>query len=479
VTNVSAVNAAGSAQLNARLTALPAFVTPTLQVPRTFLQNNLLVGRAGAIEAIDPNIRVPRTLEYNFGIQREIGWQTAIEVRYVGSRSRNLIRAKDYNQIDIVNNGFLADFNRARANLLLTGNPGCTTAGCQTLTVFPRLGSFAGGLTNATVVNSLRAGTPADLANSYITNGLTGTVVFQPNPNIQQARLLTNDASYNYNSLQTEIRHRFSHGLFVQANYTFAKILTNAGGTAQTRVDSILSIFAPELEYSRADYDQTHVFNLSSVYELPFGKGKAFLNQGGVIDRIFGGFQLNNLIRWASGAPITIVDARGTFNRVAFSGRQTPLTSLNKDEIKKLIGIRKTKCGVFFIDPRVINFNLETCNSATLPNPGTGRGAEGFGQPAFAGQVFFNNAPGQTGSLERAFINGPTIFNWDASITKNVPIRENLKVQVRLEAFNVINRANFFVSQFGVLDINSTNFGRVSQLALGARVVQLVGRIEF
>lgn len=489
ISQASALNPiTNTAQLNARFSALPSFIAPTLKVPRTFLDNNLLAGRQGAAEAIDPNIKVPRAQEYNFGIQREIGWQTAIEVRYVGSRSTNLLRAKDYNQLDIFNNGFLADFNRARSNLLLATAARATNssiplsaafnanvAGSQQLTVFPKLGLLSGtngGLTNATILNSLTAGTPGDLAATYIVNNLTGTVVFQPNPNILQSRLLTNDARYNYNSLQTEIRHRFSHGLFVQANYTFQKTLTDAGGTAQTRVDSVLDIFSPELEYSRADYDQTHVLNLAAVYELPFGKGKPFLNKGGVIDRVFGGFQVNNLIRWASGAPITIVDPRGTLNRVAFSGRQTPFTSLNKDQIKKLIGIRKTKCGVFFIDPSVINFNLDTCT-------GTGRGAEGFGQPTFAGQVFFNVAPGQTGSLERAFINGPVIFNWDASITKNVPIKENLKVQIRLEAFNVGNRANFFVSQFGGLNINSTNFGRVTSLATNPRIVQLVGRIEF
>lgn len=478
VSNVSALNATGSAQLNARLNALPAFTTPVLQVPRTFLQNNLLAGRQGIIEAIDPNIKVPRTQEYNFGIQREIGWQTAVEVRYVGSRSKNLVRAKDLNQLDIFNNGFLADFLRARSNLLATGSAACPAGAtnCQQLTVFPRLGS-GGLLTNATVINSIRAGTPADLAFTYIISNLTGSVVFQPNPNISQARLLTNDARFNYNSLQTEIRHRFSNGLFAQANYTFQKTLTDASGTGQTRVDSPLSIFAPELEYSRADFDTTHVFNLTALYELPFGKGRAFLNEGGVVDRLVGGWEVTSLIRWTSGAPITIVDAgsgaitRGTFNRNAFSGRQTPQTLLSKGEIKKLIGIRKTPCGVFFIDPKVINFDLTTCT-------GSGRGAEGFGTPAFAGQVFFNNAPGQTGSLERAFINGPVFFNWDASIIKNVPIKEDVRIQLRLEAFNVLNTTNFFASQFGTLNINSTNFGRINQ-TFGARILQLVGRIEF
>jgi hypothetical protein len=211
---------------------------------------------------------------------------------------------------------------------------------------------------------------------------------------------------------------------------------------------------------------------------LPFGKGKRFLNGGGAIDRIFGGFQLTSIIRLGSGAPITIVDPRGTLNRAGRSGRQTPVTSLTKDQIKSLIGIRRTPCGVFFIDPSVINYNLSTCS-------GTGRASEGFGTTPFPGQVFFNAAPGQTGNLERAFINGPTIFNWDASIIKNIHFSEKYRVQLRAEAFNVINRVNFFVNQFGDvigangLNINSPNFGRVNATATTPRILQFAARFEF
>ena len=99
-----------------------------------------------------------------------------------------------------------------------------------------------------------------------------------------------------------------------------------------------------------------------------------------------------------------------------------------------------------------------------------------------AGQSFFNNGPGQTSGLERAFINGPLFFNWDASVIKNVRITESTRVQLRAEAFNVLNRANFFASQFGNLNINSSNFGRVSSTftSSGAqRVLQFAARFEF
>ncbi|HMF55216.1 MAG TPA: carboxypeptidase-like regulatory domain-containing protein, partial [Pyrinomonadaceae bacterium] len=307
-TTLTAVNPAnGSTSLNSRVSTLnpTSFFPSSLAAPsfpRPFTTNNT-AGFAffGTAFAVDPNIKVASTHEYNIGIQREIGFQTALEIRYVGGRSNNLWRVTDFNQIDIRNNGFAADFNRARANLVTFGSAGCTAAqaaatGCQQLTVFPNLGS-GGLLTNSTVVGQLQAGTPADLALVYIQNALTGTVRFLPNTSTGVADVLGNSGRYRYNSLQVEVRRRFSQGLLFQANYTFQKTLSDAAGVAQTRVDTLLDLQNPGLEYSRADYDQTHVFNLNLIYELPFGKGKRWLNDNAVVDRILGGWQVTNIIR--------------------------------------------------------------------------------------------------------------------------------------------------------------------------------------
>jgi hypothetical protein len=458
---------------------------PPFNIPRTFAEGNALSGvNFGTVFAVDPKLRVPMTQEWNFGIQREIGFQTALEVRYVGGKSDNLVRGIDLNEINIFDNGFVQDFIRARNNCIAQGltRPGsgdpinrCTSAafnpaipGSVPLTVFPNLGG-GGLLTNSTVLGQIRGATPAELALIYIQNGLAGTVQFVANPNAGPVDLLTNDGRYRYHALQTEIRRRFTGGFHLQANYTFQKTLTDASGVGQTNFEPRLSNRLPGLEYARADYDSTHVFNLNTIYELPFGRGKRWLNDGGAIDRIFGGWQVTSIVQASTGAPISLVDARGTFNRTGRSGRQTPQTNLSTDQIRDLIGIFKTPNGVFFIDPSVIN-------------PATGRGAEGFGTTPFPGQVFFNNGPGQTGSLERAFINGPFYFNWDASLIKNIRLTENTRFQIRVEAFNVLNRANFFASQLGNLNINSTNFGRITSTftSSGAqRVIQFAGRFEF
>ena len=483
--------------------------TPAFGIPRSFATGDALSGvNFGTIFAVDPNLENPATHEWNFGIQREIGFQTAFEVRYVGGKSNNLVRGIDLNEAILLQNGFAADFIRAYNNCAAqgatiagTGTPlsRCTNAnfnaaipGSVPLTIFPGLPG-GGLLTNSTILGLIRAGTPADLITTYIqqvsatavgTNGKTFDQFFLPNFRAGAVDLLTNGARYRYHSLQTEIRRRFTNGFHLQANYTFQKTLTNASGVGQTNFEPNLSNLFPQIEYSRADYDSTHVFNLNTIYELPFGRGKRWFSDVGGWDRVVGGWQVTSILQMATGAPITIADPRGTLTRR--NGRQTANTNLTKDEIKDLIGIFRTPCGVFFINPAVIDLNQTAlangqCGSL-LTGGATGRGSRGFGEATFPGQVFFNVPPGQTGQLERAFINGPFYMNWDASLIKNIRITESTRFQLRFEAFNVLNRANFFASQFGNLNINSTNFGRITSTftSSGAqRVIQFAGRFEF
>jgi len=493
-------------RLGGPLFAIP---TPAFSIPRSFATGDALSGlNFGTIFAVDPHLENPATHEWNFGIQREIGFQTAFEIRYVGGKSDNLVRGIDINEAILLQNGFAADFVRALNNCDAQGAtlPGsgtprskCTNAnfnpaipGSVPLTVFPGLPS-GGLLTNQTILGLIRAGTPADLITTYIqqvsatavgTNGKTFDQFFLPNPNAGAVDLLTNGARYRYHSLQTEIRRRFSNGFHLQANYTFQKTLTNASGVGQTNFEPNLSNLFPQIEYSRADYDATHVFNLNTIYELPFGRGKRWFSDVGGLDRLVGGWQVTSILQMATGAPITIADPRGTLTRR--NGRQTANTNLSKNEIKDLIGVFRTPCGVYFINPAVIDLNHTALAngqcSQLLTGGATGRGSRGFGEATFPGQVFFNVPPGTTGNLERAFINGPFYANWDASIIKNIRITETTRFQLRFEAFNVLNRANFFSSQFGTLNINSTNFGRITSTftSSGAqRVLQFAGRFEF
>lgn len=474
--------ATGTTALNARISNLPNVPVPVFSGPRTFAQVNASQGLFGTVFSVDPKIQSPLVQEYSFGVTREVGFDTAVEVRYVGSRSTNLLQGIDLNQVDIRNNGFAEDFNRARSNLLLcNATAGCNTggnfnaavAGSQALTVFPNLAS-GGLLTNSTITGQLVAGTPADLAIVYVTNALAGNVNFLRNPNAGPVDLLGNFARFNYNSLQVDVRRRFTHGLALNANYTFSKNLTNAVGTGQTRFEPLLDNLDPSLEESRADFDQTHTFNVLASYDLPFGKGRTFLNGGGILEYIVGGWNIGSIISIGSGAPITITDARGTLNRVGRSGRQTALTNLTAQQLNDLAGVYRTPNGIFFLPPEVLGRNPDgTINTAA---GGTGRGANGFGSPAFAGQVFFNNLPGTTSSLQRAILTGPTRYNVDLTFIKRFAVTERINFQVQADMFNAFNRTTFVPGQFQ--DINGTNFGRITA-TFAPRVTQVAFRVNF
>ena len=472
---------------NAPPVPTPAFVPP----PLSFASINALAPGANVAFLIDPNLQLPRVEQYNFGIQREIGFKSVLEVRYVGNRSHELIRTVDLNQVDIRGNGFLPDYIRARSNLLLTGDAACTPAqnpGCQTLTVFPSLAN-GGSLGTAAVQNLLLNGSVADLARRYVTLGQTGSVQILPNPNMGILDLLGNLGTTNYNALQVEFRRRYSHGLFLQANYTFQKTLDNISpGNAginsedQTRVAPFLDNQNQHLDYGRADFDETHVFNLNAVYDLPFGKGKTFLNDsGGAVDRLVGGWQLGGILRINTGTPLTIVDPRGTLNRVGRSANQTAVTDLTNDQISDLIGIFKQNGIVYFINPSVINSD--------------GRAAAAFGQPAFSGEVFFDNGPGQSGTLARTTINGPLFTELDMSLTKSIRLNERMRFQIRADAFNVLNHTNFLTGILTpglglngapntIFNVNSPTFGQITSAnTIGGsglnRVIQVAGRFEF
>ncbi len=494
---------------------LPGFVAPTFTAPpRTFITNNPTA--LGGVFGVDPNLQLQRVYEYNIGIQREIGFKSVVEIRYVGSRSNSAIRSIDYNQLDTINNGFFQDFLRAQNNCRLQGaaaNPTapnpllvCTDArynpaivGSQPLTIFNNLGGGTamapnpGNLNIAAYVNLIQRGQPGDLAQLYIGNRLSGTVVFQPTSDIFATDILTNGGLFRYNALQAEVRRRFSNGFSYQVNYTFQKTLGDVPDDSQLRQSPYQDNNNPRLQYGRPDFDRTHTVNANMVYELPFGKGKKFINQGGLMNAIFGGFQFSSIVNLSSGPPLGVIDPRGTSARAGRSGRQSATSSLTTAEIKDLMGEYNTPNGIYFVNPSVLfatardtrpgpTFNQTQRIDLTQPLP-TGfvlvsvRATNPLGQAPFDGQVFFFNPAGSVGNLPRNFINGLPFLNWDASLNKNFRFGETNRLQLRMEAFNVLNKQ---VPFFGAdLNIDSNNFGLVTGRYNAARVIQFGARFDF
>lgn len=461
---------------------------------RTYITNNSATfGNFGTVFAIDPNLQTPSQNDYQVSVQRRFGKWVA-EARYVGGFSKNMLRTVDYNQI-IVPTAYKADFNVVRANVLAgCASAAACAAGAPSFIAMANNGGVTATNSFGTLVNQgqITELIFQQLANGNIPNTNTFPVpagnlraLYLRNPNTGVANLLENGGSYYYNAGQFELRRQINQGLYMQANYTFSKELTDAIGTGQTRVEPFLDNANRDLDYTRADYDQSHIFNVNAIYELPFGKGRKFLSNTGWLDHVVGGWQLGLVWRFASGSPITFTDARGTLNRSGRSGRQTAFTTASLEELASNIGVYRTPCGIYFVNPAVININQANlaAGNCTALNTGVpagtvgGAASSGFGSVTFPGQIFFNNGPNTTGNLRRAVVNGPWYSSADVSLLKNFRITERISFQLRGEAYNFTNTPFFAPGQ--TIDINSTSFGRITGVAVGARVIQFAGRLSF
>ncbi len=455
--------------------------TPAFQVPRT-LVNQLSLTQTPTLFTTEFNLATPYAAQWNVGIDREIFRDTALSVGYVGNRGVQLTRGIDTNQVRIFENGFFDDFLRAQSNLAQFGNPACTaamaaTTGCRVLTIFPRLGS-GGLLTNATIRNLISQGQVGELAATYVgANRNTFMNTAQPcvetgagrpcpsfflpaNGNAFVTDYVGSSGWSDYHGLQAEIRKRFSSGWYYQINYTWSKAFTNAE-QAQAEFAPYLDLAIGDvLEKKRNNQDVQHVLKGNAVYELPFGPGKTFFNGGGLSGKFLGGWQVSTIAQIRTGRPITFISGRGTRNRTARSGNNTPNTTLTLSELQSMTGL--------FSDPRT---GLPLLVDPNLIGP------DGRANPAF----LTHPAAGTFGNLSLTPVDGPRYWSADAALIKRTRFTESLNLELRLEAFNVFNHTNFFVPNS--LDINSTSFGKITSTSFGGnpneRILQLAAKFNF
>jgi hypothetical protein len=472
------------AQLVNQFTTAAAFTpvpTPTFVHPRT-LANQLALSPSSTLGGIDPNLRNPMVHNLNFGISREVGWDTAVEVRYVGSIGRQLNRTINLNQINALANATLVDdFNRARNNLFncgnLAGTGACAGGPAQPLTLLNT--ANYGSLTNNTVITAVRNRAIADLANFYITSGANATVranarsVFLRNNGIYESFYAYNGATSDYHSLQAEVRHRMKNGVSFQGNYTFSKLLTDSIATAQTRIDTYLDNARPRIDRGRSEYDIKHGINANFAYELPFGRGKMLLsNANGVVNRVVGGWQTSGIMKWQSGSPVSIISGRGTFNRATRATEMAANSSLSIDEIKNLMGIYRVNGFAYAINPAVLN-----PASGSFFNTAVGPEVLATGNTQlWSGQAFFNPDAGQIGALPLKAFDTPGVYSFDFSVLKRTNITEKINTEFQVSFFNVFNKSTYFLSRNQ--NINSSSFMQVSD-NLGPRVIQLGLRVNF
>jgi Carboxypeptidase regulatory-like domain/TonB dependent receptor len=250
-----------------------------------------------------------------------------------------------------------------------------------------------------------------------------GTIAPSPylNPTLQgpgmigQARLTASTGYSNYNALQTSFQRRLSHGLEFQANYTWAKCMGNSSGFYAQYGDTNANLtqagnnhfffqntYNPAADYGRCDQNITNSFNGFITYDLPFGRGRTFgSNMNRAADLIAGGWQVNSIMQFHDGFPIT---AQASDNSGTTSG--FPRANCNGSPVET-----PKKASNLANNPGYIWFS-----SASVSQP-----ASGFGNC-------------QVGSFT-----GPGLQAIDFSVSKNFAIVEQQSLQFRAEAINVLN----------------------------------------
>jgi hypothetical protein len=319
-------------------------------------------------KSYDGDLRIPYTMNYNFGVQQQLGGNYMVEASYVGNVGHKLPQLRERNVARLV--------------------PGATT-----------------GNTNARRI----------YAPNYTSIGQLSTI-----------------GNSVYNALQLQLQKRFSQGFTVNSSYTWAKAIDDwtYNAFAQLTQQAYQDPLNRKAERGRMDSDIRHRWATSFLYTLPLWNGTQWYA------RAFGGWEIGAIMIAASGSPFNVV-----------SGRDNSLSGVGNDR------------------PNVVgDWQL-----------GDGRSRDERLARYFNTAAFQPNAPLTFGNSGRNIISGPGSFSMDASLTKSFRIVEQHRIQLRFDAFNLPNRANFGDPN---ATLTSPAFGRVQSAGAG-RILQISAKYLF
>jgi hypothetical protein len=379
-----------------------------------------------SLTAVEGRIKSSYNQVWNLGFQRQLGRSLIAEAVYVGSRGVNLpLNNFNLNQLDPEHQKL---GNSALGQLV--PNP------------------FFGVITDPLSALSRATVTRGSLLRPY------------PQYNaLNYSRPLANMGGSDYQSLQLKLQKRFSAGLSFLAHYTWSKTMDTGGmgsGIAFTDPTSIQNIYNIRDEWSLSTGDVPHRFQVSGVYELPFGQRKALLrNISRAADLMIGGWQVSGSYTWQTGTPLGIVanNLLGIGNAV-MRGSIRPVSNPRIKIGQARDNVRNN--GVWFNTGVFFNPN----DLITAPT-GEDRSK----------QFVLGNTSRTLHSVRR-----DNFINLDFSLFKRFRLTEKVNFEFRAESFNTLN---YVVFGTPVLNVNSPQFGRVTTQLNSPRRIQLAGRITF
>jgi hypothetical protein len=470
--------------------------------------------------SLDTSLKTPYSYTLDFSVERDLGAGFSLDVAYVGRLSHRLLSSQDVAQpLDLrdkksgldyysaiqplaklyelqgVNDSTFSDSMVSSAVIqywtdmlqpLIQGGSyalGAQNGGCPdqngnlpasttdpVLAIFDLFCGNKGVETTALTALDLPSsvsGFPNTGIPDFTNSNQQYTVVGGPNAfyNQQYVSLfaLRSIGFSNYNAMEATFRHRMSHGVQFDFNYTYSKSidlcsdaerLGNSGALNFNGGCQMFNAWQPYLFRAVSDFDTTHQLNANWIADLPFGRGRPFaslVNRG--LDAVIGGWQLSGLFRWTSGFPYTIYNDPADYPTDWYwEGAAMPTVS-------------HLTSGAY---------HMANGNVNIFPNPAA---AESSFNPALPGQVGVRN-----------FVRGDGFFGIDLGLSKHwkMPWSEKENLALRWEVFNVTNSTRFDFNDLNSgsasesnNSIDTTTFGNYTHLMTNPRVMQFALRYEF
>ncbi len=314
---------------------------------------------------------------------------------------------------------------------------------------------------------------------------------------------LENLGHSSYNAMLVSLARRFRNGINLQASYTWSKNLTDADSaipfsyTSNNQREQAANSTNLKADKAVSVQDLTNQFSLSYLYQLPFGKGRKWLNSNRALDYLIGGWQVGAIQRYSSGQPIDFGCASGipfyqncityTAGPASYNGTSfaSPAYQANKNGPSTFNGESWFKPAYrapntnFTGDPGVplsqaafVDQNREGLNWPRPISPGCGTPA----QPCSFAPFSFGNIARVTEA-----ITGPMYKAEDISLMKDFHLTESVLFELKGEAFDVFNRHRMGLPnlQPGASTNNSNGFGIPTYVDYGPRNMQVTGRFTF
>jgi hypothetical protein len=460
---------------------------------------------SGAIQwGIDQGLKTPYSYTVDFAVSRELSSSFSLDVAYVGRLSHRLLAQDDLAMpLDIYDKQAKIDYfgaekalakvfrpqlNNGVTNPTNSFNPGQVPANVQQYwqdEIQPPAAGYQYPLTGCTGGNTAYTASPVVFAfDTFCATGTNDSLALYnldyngvPDPNSNQVYFPTGGqysfyapqfsslyawrsiAWSNYNALQATLRHRMSHGLQFDLNYTFSKSMDissdaervgpASNGSLLGLNNNIINAWNPNAQKGVSSFDATHQLNANWIWELPVGRGKQFAHDSGrALDAAVGGWQLSGIFRVTSGFPVTVDNGFSSFpTNFEMEG--------NADKVAPV------KTGAYLV--------------SGFPNIfANGPAAISSFAPAYAGE-----------SGERNNIRGAGYFGIDLGLSKRwvMPWAEKQSLQLRWEVFNITNSASFDVQSSllsNSLGLGSGgSFGNYSGLLNNPRLMEFGLRYEF